>query len=253
MTALVTYKKILDLYTSKQAGRKALLPVKNLLPLVPSERLAGIVGDLFSDGHLQGPNKWRLDFTSASLLELKRFEKEFYLQFGVKGKVRPCVTNKFGTTYNYGINNKPLSRILFLYGVPVGNKVLQPTKIPQWILSNAILFKRFIQRVLDCEGCVDTSDKSIVLTVTKSTNFLEENTRFLNDIKEKLYTYYNITTTNPFLLNKINVRKNGIKTQEMRLKIKRQESIIKFHKCMKFETKSKQEKLDKIANIVMGR
>ncbi len=243
MNPIITYSRILRMYKSKYAGIKALEYVKSLMPLYPSERLAGIVGDMFSDGHLQGHNKWRLDFTSCSIDELKRFEKEFYLQFGVIGKIRLCVTNKFGTTYNYGINNKPISRILFLCGVPAGNKVLQQTKIPNWVLSNKLYFTRFIQRVMDCEGCVDVVNKYIELNMSKSEDLMDNGYEFFNSIKKYLLKYYGIKTTNPFTISHFNLRKDGIKTKQIKIKIKNKESLNTFYKSIGFEGIKKHQKL----------
>ncbi len=243
MRPIVTYSRILKMYKSRHAGVKALESVKHLMPLYPSKRLAGIVGDMFSDGHLQGHNKWRLDFTSGSTNELKRFEKEFYLQFRVIGKIRDCVTNRFGTTYNYGVNNKPISRILFLCGVPSGNKVLQPTKIPNWILSNKSYFTRFIQRIMDCEGCVDTVNKYVELNMSKSEDLMDNGYELFNNIKKHLLKYYVIQTTNPFTETRYNLRKDGVKTKAIKIKIKRKEAVKRFYKYIGFSNKTKQQKL----------
>lgn len=243
---MITRDDVLRTYKSSAAGEKALEKYCDLFPFLPSERLAGIFGDMISDGHLQGEPKWRLDFTSKEKTELKRFEKEFFSVFGVKGKIRLCTTNKFSVTYNYGINNKPIARILFLCGVPAGNKVLQSFSVPEWILENKIFFRRFIQRVLDCEGCVDTKGKYIELQMYKSEELLGDGFIFFKEIKKKLLKHYGIETTNPFTETRFNLRKDGIKTKAVRMKIKRKEDVIKFHKYINFENISKREKLDKI-------
>ena len=243
MHPIVTSARLLDTYKSRPAGVKAIEPINYMLPLFASERLAGIVGDMISDGHLQGPEKWRLDFTSNSVKDLKRFEKEFLLQFGVKGKVRPCMTNKFGITYNYGINNKPISRVLFLCGIPVGNKVTQEFKIPSWIMSNNLYFKRFIQIVIDCEGSVDTKSKYVELQMSKSEDLLETGFDFFNGIKSKLFKYFKIETTKPFTIKAFNLRKDGIRTKPIKMKIKRKESVIRFYRTIGFENENKMKKL----------
>lgn len=122
---MIELKDVLQTYISNKAGKKALEKYSYLFPIACNKKLAGIVGDLFSDGHLQGEPKWRIDFTSKNKEELLRFEKEIFSVFGVKGKIRKCTTNKFGTSYNYGVNFKAIARTLFVAGVPAGNKVLQ--------------------------------------------------------------------------------------------------------------------------------
>ena len=59
--------------------------------------------------------------TSNDKNEFKRFEPFWIKFFSIKGKIRSCSTNKYGTS-NYGYNNKPASIALFLFGVPSGNK-----------------------------------------------------------------------------------------------------------------------------------
>jgi hypothetical protein len=50
-------------------------------------------------------------------------KRRYIKLFQVKGKVRLCTSNRFGKTYNYGVNNKMLSRIFYKLGVPSGCKV----------------------------------------------------------------------------------------------------------------------------------
>ena len=242
----ITLNNVLKMYKDRDAGKKALENYKYLFPIKSSETLAGIVGDLFGDGHLQGPTKWRIDFTSASIKELRRFEKEFSKIFKVKGKIRACKTNKFGTTFNYGINCKPISRILFLCGVPAGNKVLQPFKIPKWIFGNKNYFRRFVQRLFDCEGSATVSTRTIEIQMYKDQKLFNNGLKFFLGIKRGLNNYYDIHTTNPFTQKKVNTRKDGIKTKAIRLKIRRLESVVKFAKYINFETASKRKNLQDI-------
>lgn len=116
--------------------------------------MAGVVADLMGDGHLQGAPIWRVDFTSKSIKELKRFEKTINLLFNKKGVIRSCNSNKYGKTYNIGINCSPVSRILLLCGVPQGQKVLTNFIVPKWILSDKECFKKFCQRLFTCEGSI---------------------------------------------------------------------------------------------------
>lgn len=243
-------KDVLKTYKSADSGMRILNNYKYLFPIIPSETLAGIIGDLFGDGHLQGDPKWRIDFTSASKKELQRFGNEFLKQFKINGKIRPCRTNMFGSTFNYGINCKPVARALFLCGVPAGNKVLQSTNIPRWILQNPNYFKRFVQRLFDCEGCVSVNDKVIEIQMYKDEKLMENGFKLFYDIKSGLRKYFDIDTSNPFTEKRANVRKDKIRTKAVRLKIKSSDSLVNFWKYINFETQSKQKNLKEIIDKI---
>jgi len=121
---LLKFSDVVNSYTSKIHGTKVLQKYKNWFPIKASPRLAGIVADLMGDDHLQGDPRWRIDYTSKRVTELKRFNNEIKLMFGVKGKIREGTTNIYKTK-NLGINNGPLTRVLNLLGTPTGIKLLK--------------------------------------------------------------------------------------------------------------------------------
>lgn len=241
---ILTHEEVLNTYKSRYHGIKALSPYTNWFPLKSSAELAGIVADLMGDGHLQDP-KFRLDYTSNSNKELRRFNNEVLDLFGIGGKIRDCTTNNYNTK-NLGINNKPLGRSLKLVGVPCGAKVLTAFSIPNWILKDKAYFARFINRLMSCEGCIDLQNKYIELRMHKSLKLIEDGKKFFNDIKTHLDEYFGIKTTNVFLQGKANTRKDGIKTKAIRLKIKRKDSLLRYRKFIGFDNKIKKKKLDKI-------
>ena len=216
--------------------------VPQWLPLFPSPKLAGLVADLMADGHLQGPPKWRFDYCSKSLDELDRFENVLYSLFGLRGRIRDCTTNKYNTK-NYGVNCRPLAKILYLAGVPYGNKVLKKYRIPDWILSDKERFAFFIRRYFDCEAGVDTGTKAISVELHKSTDLIESSLSFLGQMKEGLQQYFGIKTTRPFLLSLKVKRKCGAFVQGARLKIKRKDSLKRFYENIGFDTPRKMERL----------
>lgn len=242
---LISYQDTLKTYKSRIHGIRALSKYKDWFPLKSSPELSAIAADLMGDGHLQDEPKLRLDYTSKSIEELNRFNQEIFKLFGLKGKIRDCKTNTYGTK-NLGINNKPLVRVLKLAGVPAGNKVLQDFAIPSWILNDKNNFSRFINRLFSCEGCVDISSKCIEIKMSKSLNLIEEGINFFKEIKFYLEKYFEIRTTNPFLEGRENLRKDGIRTKGIRLKIKNKESIRNFRKYIQFDNKEKADKLNSI-------
>ncbi len=242
---LITYEDVLKTYKSREAGIKALAKYFSWFPIKRNKILAGIVADLIGDGHAQKPPMWRMDYTSSSIKELNRFSNTIYSQFGIKGKIRPCNTNKFGKTYNLGLNSKQLGRALSLCGVPQGAKVMKKFSVPSWILEDKELFGSFVKRLFDCEGNVDVSSKAIELRMSKEISIINSGIIFFEEIREKLKGYYDIDTNNIFLGGK-NIRKDKKITQEVRLKIKRKDSVKKYFELIGFDTEEKQKKLEKI-------
>ena len=245
---LLTINDVLDTYRSREYGIKALSNYNSWFPIKSSPRLAGIVGDLIGDGHLQDYPKLRLDYTSKSIMELKRFNQEIFLLFGINGKIRDCTTNKYNTK-NLGINNKPLARVLKLLGVPTGAKVLKRFFVPKWILMDKELFSRFINRLFSCEGCVDMGGKSIIVDMYKSSTMIEDGIKFFEDIGIHLDKYFQIKATFSLHLSNFNIRKDGIKTQSIVLKIKKKESLLNFQKFIDFDDEMKKRKLNLIINL----
>lgn len=191
-----------------------------------------------------------MDFTSKNIQELKRFENVVFSLFGIRGKIRPCTGNKFGQTFNLGINNKLVTRILFLVGVPAGPKVKTKFSIPDWILEDKECFRTFVRRLFDCEGCVSVEGKNsfMELCMYKSENLVENGFEFFHQLKKGLETFFGIKTMNIFI-NGQNMRKDGIKTLGLKLRIKKVEFLIQFYKEIGFDGQIKQGKLLKAINL----
>lgn len=236
---LLNFEDVINTYNSKWHGVKALSRYSYWFPLVASPNLAGIIADLIGDGHVQDtPLRMRLDYTSKSTEELNRFGAEVYNIFKIGGKIRKCTTNAYGTM-NYGVNCRPLIRILRLLGAPAGAKVLTKFSIPEWVLNDKDLFARFVNRLFSCEGSVDLSSKCIEIQMYKSENLIEDGLNFFAQIKSYLNEYFGIKTTNPFLDNTFNLRRDGVRTRPVRLKIKNRDSLIKFRDFVGIEDPAK--------------
>ena len=67
-STLLTFEDVLHSYTSYKHGLQSLSFYNHWFPLKSSPRLAGIIADLFGDGHLQGEPRWRIDYTSKRLV-----------------------------------------------------------------------------------------------------------------------------------------------------------------------------------------
>lgn len=247
MGIILSYKDFLKTYKTRSHRIRHLDNYKYLFPIKSSESLAGIISDIIGDGNLQGDPKWRLDFTSKSTEELKRFEKEIDGLFNVKGKIRECMSNRFGKTYNLGINCSPIARILFLSGAPAGQKVLTRFNIPPWIKNNKKYFRRFCQRLFSCEGHImDEPNRKLPqvrISMWKSEKDFGNLNSFFKDLAVHMKKYFEIKSTIGKLNNK-NIRKDGIITRPLVIYI-HNKSVLKFHKLIGFEG-TKQEKLTQI-------
>jgi intein-encoded DNA endonuclease-like protein len=83
----------------------------------------------------------------------------------------------------------------------------------------------------------------IEIQMNKSIDLLESGSIFFFQIKDGLEKHFGIKSTNSFTDNRVVVRKDGIKTKPIRLKIKRRQSVQKFATLIGFEDKVKQKKL----------
>lgn len=248
MGIILRYKDLLNTYKTRTHRIKHLGDYKGFFPIKANQRMAGIVADLICDGNLQGNPKWRIDYTSKSTTELQRFESEMIKLFNKEGKVRKCTTNKLSKTYNLGINCSPISRILFLCGVPSGQKVLTSFSIPFWIKKDREYFRRFAQRVFSCEGSIMYEENrkipQIRLTMWKSEKLIKDDC-FVEELARYLKQYFNINSTvSKSTLKSFNLRKDGIITRPKRIYITGK-SVIIFYREVGFEGK-KQEKLKKL-------
>lgn len=242
MKQLLTKEDLLTTYKSEYHGKIALSNYEDWFPILASKELAGIVADLMGDGHLQGHPQLRLDYTSKFDKELERFEEQIFKLFGIKGKIRKSTTNNYNTK-NLGVNNKPLARVLKSIGVPTGAKVLKRFQIPQWILEDEKVFKKFINRLFSCEGHVGVNGNELVISMYKDERILKDGMNFFGSIKYYLEKYYGIRTTRPFTNCTFNLRKDGVITKPIIIKIKNRDSIIKFSRNIGIEDPEKKQKL----------
>ena len=249
MGEILSYSKFLKTYKTQGYRLKHLENYKSLFPIQSNPRLAGVVADLIGDGHLQGDPKWRIDFTSKEISELKRFEKEIEYLFNISGKIRKCTSNKYNT-YNIAINSSPIARILFLCGVPAGQKVLVSFQIPVWIKKDKECFRIFCRRLFTCEGHInyynDRKVPQVRIEMWKEDSLIKNGENFIETISSVMKKYFKINSIVK-LQNKKNIRKDGIVTRPVRLYIFG-DSVIKFCKEIGFEG-LKQESLKGLINM----
>lgn len=174
---------------------------------------------------------WRADFTSKNIEELKDFETRLNRLFKLECKIRACTSNKFGKTFNLGINCAPIARILLLCGVPAGQKVITKFSIPGWIKNDKEFFREFCKRMFTCEGSImyekNRKFPQIRLSMWKWEGLFKEGLVFIEDICKYLDKYFNIKTAISFSKSR-NIRKDGLITRPITIYIVAENSV-KFY------------------------
>lgn len=220
MGIILRYKDLLSTYKTRGHRISHLVKYKSLFPLRTSPLLAGIIGDLIGDGSLQGDPKWRFDFTSKNVDELSSFNARVKRLFNISGKVRKCNSNKFAESYNLGINNAPVSRILLLAGVPEGQKVLKNFRIPYWVMKNKDCFREFTKQFFSCEASIMSDGKRKIPQIRLENWKVEEvqikGNKLVEDLVDGLKCHYKINCSVSFPSVK-NYRKDGKITRPTRM------------------------------------
>ncbi|MBU4072417.1 MAG: hypothetical protein KJ773_09615, partial [Candidatus Thermoplasmatota archaeon] len=215
---LLDFKDVLKTYKSEKHGKEILEKYRKWFPLYASKELSGLVADLMCDGHLQGYPKLRFDYISKYPKELMRFEKILYNLFGIKGKIRHVDGNEFGTSFIYGVNCKPLARLLLTVGVPHGAKVLKEFRIPKWILEDKEYFREFVRRAYLCEGSFYKKDFFIGLQFYKADYLKDNGFEFVGDIRNNMIKHFGIRCSRVYTYKAKCIRKDDIKTIPNKMK-----------------------------------
>ena len=139
------------------------LKENGLLPYIPNERTARIVGFLHGDGYLTH-SLLSFDFISKERDLLLRMEKDVSEEFKVEGKLKKkrdigdkeVIKGKEfivkDPTYELHFNNKAVCCLLFKLGVPRGKKIYQETFVPGWVMEGTLnIQKSFLQGLFDSE------------------------------------------------------------------------------------------------------
>ncbi|MBI2580035.1 MAG: hypothetical protein HYW27_03980 [Candidatus Aenigmarchaeota archaeon] len=241
---LVTKKDFINSYENKKLGEFAIKKKNISFPLKPSKELAGIVGDLISDGHI---GSHMVIYSSNNIENLNDFGRRIRKIFNVKYKIRSVITNTYGVKSLY-VFDATVLRILKLCGVPEGNKVLQEYQIPLWITNKDEFMIEFLRRMFSNDGCVTHNENRIKIKIMfhKSEKILEDNYKFLDSIRLFL-SKYDIKSTNIYKCG-IYHRKDGIKTVGLGFEIQGTKnninSALNFYHKIGFSDKTKSNKLE---------
>ena len=126
-----------------------------------------------------------------------------------------------------------MARILYLCGVPAGQKVLTKFDIPNWIKKDKKYIKKFCKRFFTCEGGIAYDGKrkipQIRANIWKSNNVLKNGLEFVEGIRALMKKYFNIDSTVRLQKPRLN-RKDGILTRPIRIYIFGLSVILFFRK-----------------------
>ena len=245
---LVNRQDYLDTYKSEYHGRKVFQKHKRWFPVSKSTELAALIGDLTTDGHVQPEPKLRFDFTSSSKRKLRSFEDRLDSLFGVKGKIRENTTNPYSVSYNYGVNSKPLTRILILCGVPTGNKVKTEFNIPEWIREDKEYFNAYVERAFANDGSAFADNPRITFELRKERSKAENLERYMKTINRFLEKYHEISGS-IFRRSEENRRKDGDVTVGIGLNIRRRNAIKNFHEAFNITDPHMSKEIEKVAGM----
>ena len=219
--------------------------------LLTNPELAKLVGYVTGDGHLQSKG-WRhlTSFVSNQLDEIKDFERMSQELFNVIPR-RYIDSRKTwkgsGTRYKSFIISKPVALFLRDNEVPVGNKTNNPFKVPKWIFRGRLGMKRaYLRALYDNEGTIYSNKQGkylrwrIDLKMAKNKDILDQGIIFFEQIRYMLLEFG--VKTSPVNYNKLNVRKDGSISMNMRISIEKS-SFKSFLKQVGFDHLEKQKKL----------
>lgn len=243
---LVSRSDYVSTYSSEFHGEKYAEEYSHWFPVKRSSLLAGLIGDLTTDGHVQGYDKLRFDFTACSQDKLLRFEERLKKLFGIQGKIRENETNPYSTSFNYGVNSKPLTRVLIECDVPTGNKVKTKFNVPEWIQEDKEYFTSYIERAFANDGSAFSENPRITFELRKEESKKENLREYMDTINRLLERYYGISGS-VFERNTKNQRKDGDQTIGIGLNIRRRDAIKKFHQNFNITDQEMSEHIRKIA------
>lgn len=125
--------------------------IKSIKEANESKKLAEFFGILFGDGHLS--NYQACVYTSSQTdrehaLHTKKLIKDLF-------EIIACLkVKKNKNVINIVASSRNLVRFLNNKGMPIGNKIKNKLRVPDWIKNNSSYKKAFIRGLFDTDGCV---------------------------------------------------------------------------------------------------
>ncbi|MBU1974430.1 MAG: LAGLIDADG family homing endonuclease [Nanoarchaeota archaeon] len=224
--------------------------IKMYKHLLTNPKLARLVADLTSDGHLQIQGHRHIaSFYSKSISEIKSVERKFIELFNIKGKLyldqRPVGKNPNPIKrYKIFFISKPISIFLRDIGTPVGNKTNNPFEVPNWIFKgNPNLKIAYLKGLYDAEGsifCIKNKRWRMSLRMAKNKEILDSGIKYFEQIRSMLKEFK--IKSSPVRCYKLNIRKDGSISYNVHIDIEKS-SFRNFLKYVGFDHPEKRKKL----------
>ncbi len=256
MNIIVSKEKFLNSYKIKGYGNRAIKQI-DWLPINASKELAELAGYILSDGSIEHSYDGRygprgIDFITPDKVIQQRIIYILHKNFKAKPK-----SHYFRDTPGLRIRNANLARVLWLCGVPMGDKAIQKYDIPIWIKNGTKDIKSaFLRAYLDGDGSTpykiykSKASFGIRLTLNKTEDKIKSGIEFLNSFQGILREFH-IESLGPYQ-RKICFRKNGVKTIMLEIIICRQNSILNFSKYISFTKPEKKKVLDECVCTIVA-
>jgi tRNA-splicing ligase RtcB len=239
---------------------------KNLLPLRKNSYqipyLIKIMGIIFGDGAMNFNGKRRKGTITIYGKKEDLLDIQFdLLKIGVNSKIYlrkryHKITTNYNKTYSFftdeyvlKISSTAFSLLLNILGVPVGNKTSVDFKVPLWILSSPLWYKRLF--IASFFGAELSKPKTLnncnfyppTLNINKNKKIIENGYKFLADIK-KILLEFGINTTDIVEVKGL----SGKKTIGLRFQVKSNtENLINFFAKVGFEYNREAKKFSNTA------
>jgi len=200
------------------------------------EFLTSNFGFLLCDGHIKKTKKlvqYYFRYGKDALLFKEQFQRVFPHE--------TIYSDFFQFCFRVSLYNVGFAKLMHSFGIPVGNKVFQPFKVPNWIYHGPDNIKlAFLSAVFGGEGSAPSNNRRrIQFVISKCEKEISNLLFFINQIRAML-SYFGISSSH------IQLRKQGGKRQFCaRFYIKRRDNLLKFYELVGFAYASeKQEVLE---------
>lgn len=174
--------------------------MKETFPFKASSFLAEVAAALLTDGHLElckGTRPKKVIFYSDDFENIKWFNMTFKKIFGIEGKTVEYIPfsgfDQSSSSYKVVVNNAHISRLLYMIGIPGGDKTKKEFDIPLWIKTGTSEVKaNFLQKLFDFDGSIPVKKNgrrsvwAIQFSTTKRNEYLSSGFQFCKSIQALL-------------------------------------------------------------------
>lgn len=240
----------------------------DLLPLFPTQNSRfGLIVKLFAyiltDGTINKNNLSNIKIAGdyEDLLSLKKEINNIFPRVSCsihKWKSKGSLEGRKieGLTNALEINNTALGRLLYALGVPIGDKVIQSFKLPNWIFElNRDLKRIFLGVLWSCEGSKPLICKNrynLSFCMAKNEKLKQEHKLFLNQIRD-LFQEFDIDTSDIAWDKRRTLRQDKVVSRKAYFYIRSySKNFLKFYHQIPLFAKKKQEFFEVMLGKVMN-